>query len=260
MAAGAEFVGHLVARVHDDALDRAGRQGARADVLETLGGVGVLADVDEDAHDLDVPLLDHPSHGHRRVETSAVCQNDALHHFLPFFVLEMSSSPAKLRNSLTSDGSAATLVGDHQDRVVTRDRTQHAVERAAVEGRGHHVRAARRRANHHQVARTVDRSDPLAHHPTQVVHRRRRDGRCRGDDDSSRAVQVAHLDGAQVLEVARHGRLRGDDALGLESGHQLRRGRDHLPFEEVADPVLSLRLGHFSSFIQRRTPRIAERR
>ena len=102
---GAELLGHLVARVHEHAVDRPGHHGARPNVIEALGALGVLADVDEDTNDFDAPLLDHPANRHRRVESPAVGEDHALRHdYLSFLGWTAESSrPARDRNSVASD-------------------------------------------------------------------------------------------------------------------------------------------------------------
>ena len=82
----------------------------------------------------------------------------------------------------------------------------------------------------------------------------------------------AHLDRAEVLEVARHRGLRGLDALLGQQRHQLRLARDRLGLEQLGDAVLALVLGRAGprspsarssrrpSTAQARTPRMAVRR
>ena len=77
----AELLGHLVAGVDHDGLDRAGGQRPGADGVPVLAAaVGRLTDVDGDGDHLDTLVLDQPAHGHRRVETSAVGQYHPLRH------------------------------------------------------------------------------------------------------------------------------------------------------------------------------------
>ena len=51
----------------------------------------------------------------------------------------------------------------------------------------------------------------------QIAADRGGEHRRRGEDDPSRAVLVAHLDGAEFLEVTRHRRLGRGDALFAQS-------------------------------------------
>jgi hypothetical protein len=85
---------------------------------------------------------------------------------------------------------------------------------AAVERRGHHVRAAGWRAQHDQVAAALHLGHPLAHDPAQLVLRREPGRLVLGDRVHGLAAGHAHLHGTEVLQVARHRGLRGGDALG----------------------------------------------
>ena len=149
-----------------------------------------LADVDRHCHNLDRQFSLQPVHRHRGVEAAAVGQHHSLrHHRAPFLSgpsdprpnrppradrMEATSSPAL---GVVPDNSASraarcappALSRHHQDRVVTGDRTDHALEPAAVEGRPHHVRRARRGAQHDEVGGVGHLHHPLPEHPAQVV-------------------------------------------------------------------------------------------
>jgi hypothetical protein len=89
--------------------------------------------------------------------------------------------------------------------------------------------------------------------------RERRRGR---GDDAPNAVLVAHLDRAELLEVAGDRRLGGGDPLGLQD-RVTNWAAVEILSRSISSPnaVLALGLGHeLSSLIQRKTPIIAERR
>jgi hypothetical protein len=73
---GEEVVGELLAAVDDDRLDRPCGEGLRLQALP----VTLLAEVARDGDHLDAVVLDHPAHGHGRVETAAVGQDHSLRH------------------------------------------------------------------------------------------------------------------------------------------------------------------------------------
>ena len=67
-----------------------------------------------------------------------------------------------------------------------------------------------------------------------------------GDGVRHRPAGDAHLHRAEVLEVAAHRRLRGDDAVGREQLDELRLARHGLLLEQPRDAVLALRLARAS--------------
>ncbi len=79
-----ELLGHLVAGVDDEGLDRPGGECPRADSVPVLAtAVGRLPDVDRHRHDLDALVLDEPAHGDRGIEPTAVGQHYPLRHVRP---------------------------------------------------------------------------------------------------------------------------------------------------------------------------------
>ena len=62
--------------VYDGDLDRSGSEGTLADGVP----VAALAEVGGQRYDLDAHLLGHPAHRDRRVEPTAVGENDPLGH------------------------------------------------------------------------------------------------------------------------------------------------------------------------------------
>ena len=57
------------------------------------------------------------------------------------------------------------------------------------------------------------------------------------------AARHPHLDGAKVVEIARHRRLRRNDAFVAQEINQLRLARDRLDTDQSADRLLALDLG-----------------
>ena len=80
----AVVAGELVAGVDHDGLDRAG---AQRPLAHDVPVVARLADVDGQGDDLDAHVVDHPAHGHRRVEAAAVGQHHSLRHWSASFSL-----------------------------------------------------------------------------------------------------------------------------------------------------------------------------
>ena len=117
-----------------------------------------------------------------------------------------------------SSSPVVRLGGDAQQRVVAGDRAEQAVERRC--GRAPRRRRGRSPGGVRSTTRLAehgDLGDPLAQHPAQLVDRREPVGLELGDGVHGLAAGHAHLDRAEVLEVARHGRLRGRDALARPS-------------------------------------------
>ena len=110
----------------------------------------------------------------------------------------------------------------------------------AVEGRGHHVGAARRRAHDDEVARVRDLGHPLAQHPAEVVVGGEAVGLVLGDGVGELAAGQAHLDGAEVVEVAADGGLGGGDAGVGQQLDELGLAGDLVLGQEPGDPVLAL--------------------
>ncbi len=77
-----DVLGEVGARVDDLDLDRTGGAGTLADgfVLPR----NELADVDRAAHHLDAPVLAHPAHCDRRVQSTRVGEHNSLRHVVPF--------------------------------------------------------------------------------------------------------------------------------------------------------------------------------
>src|SRR3954453_10833239 len=119
------------------------------------------------------------------------------------------SSEVREGGELLGDLRATDALGrDHEERVVAGDGAEDLRQRGTVECRADDVRRARRGAEHDDVAGVSDLHDPVAEHPAQVVFRRALLlGEVRYGVDAL-AARGAHLDGTDLLEVARHGRLR----------------------------------------------------
>ena len=74
------------------------------------------------------------------------------------------------------------------------------------------------------TTRLPERADighPVAHHPPEVILRGDAIDRVLGDGVDGLAARHPHLDRTEVVEVARHRGLGGDDALGLEQLDEL---------------------------------------
>ena len=104
-----------------------------------------------------------------------------------------------------------------------------------VERRGHHVGGAGRRAQHDEVGRAWATSTTQS--PT--TRRRWSTGsallaRQLGDGVDGLAAGHPHLDGAEVLEVARHGGLGGRHALGRQQVDELALAGDGVLGEQAA--------------------------
>ena len=82
------------------------------------------------------------------------------------------------------------------------------------------------------------------HHPSQLVERSDTFGGELGHCVDGGAAGHAHLDRTQILQVARHGRLSGGDALLAEQLDQLRLVGDRVLFDQTSDRLLSLDLAH----------------
>src|SRR3954468_6786237 len=155
------------------------------------------------------------------------------------FVLQAGQLGQATRDLAPTDALGA----HHDERVVTGDVPEHVGEAGAVQRRAHHVRTPGRRPQQREVRGVRHLDHELPHHPAQVlvgrvrlvlgVLRHRVRHRPAGD---------AHLDRAQLLEVAAHGRLRREDPLGAEQLHDLGLARDHLLLEQAGEAVLALGL------------------
>ena len=89
----------------------------------------------------------------------------------------------------------------------------------------------------------------LAHDPPEVVVGRGALLGVLGDGVGHRPAGDAHLHRAQLLEVAAHGGLGRDHAVGRQHLHQLGLAGDRLLLEQAGDAVLALRFaerGHLS--------------
>ena len=112
-----------------------------------------------------------------------------------------------------------------------------------IQGRCHHVCGARRRPEHHDVAGERHLDHPVAHHPLQVILRRDLVlGQIRNGVHAL-ATAGPHLDGTQLLEVARHRRLSRHHAFGGEQVDHLGLAGDGVRLEQPRDAVLPLCLG-----------------
>ena len=151
-------------------------------------------------------------------------------------------SPASSREAL-GHGRPARLLGGHDEqRVVAGDGAEHAGQPGPVERRADDVGRARRGAQDDEVAGVRDLDHPVAEHPAEVVLGRPLVVGQLGDGVDGLAAADPHLDGAEVLEVARDRRLRGGDALAGEQLDQLGLAGHRVLLEQLADAVLALRL------------------
>ena len=212
---------------------------ARSTMRLVVDAAAVLADVDGEGDDLDAVVLDHPADGDGRVESAGVREHDSLGH------LGLAPHEAGEVGELGGDlGAADALGGDDDQGVVAGDGAEDVGQRGPVEGGADDVGRAGRRAQDDEVGRVGDLDDPLAQHPPQVVLGRPLLLRELGDGVDELAAAGPHLDGAEVLEVARDGRLGGDDAVGGEELDELRLARRRACWARAAgDAVLALVLG-----------------
>ena len=175
----AELLGHLVAGVDHDGLDRAGGQRPGPDGVPVLAAaVGRLPDVDRDGHHLDALVLNEPAHGDGRIEAAAVGQYHPIRHVqsssFPFnAILLRDDNAGDVAQAVRHRRAADVLVHDDEHRVVPRHRAHDLFQPAAIERRADDVGRARRRAQHHQVPRVRHLDHPLAEHAAQVVLRAR---------------------------------------------------------------------------------------
>ena len=173
---------------------------------------------------------------------AAVPQRRARHHAGPF-----DSMPARSRSVSAKRSPPAGSVATHS--IVSSPATvpSKPFEPAAVERRGDDVGAPRRRAHDDEVAGARHLGDPLPHHAAQVVERGDTLGRELGHGVHRRPARHADLDRAEILEVARHGRLGCGDPLAGEQLHELRLVRHLVLLDQTGDRLLSLHLAHRAS-------------
>jgi hypothetical protein len=91
--------------------------------------------------------------------------------------------------------------------------------------------------------RLTDLDHPVAEDPAEVVFGRPLLGGELRDGVDGRAPGDAHLDGAEIVEIARHGGLGGGDAVGGQQLHEVGLARHRLFDEQLRDAVLPLGLG-----------------
>ena len=123
-----------------------------------------------------------------------------------------------------------------------------------VERRADDVGRARRRAQHDEVARRRHLDHPVAEDPAQVVVGRPLVLGQLGDGVDRLPVRAAHLDGPEVVEVARHGRLGGRDAFAGEQVDELLLAADAVLGQQLGHEVLALGLGQPHGPVGRRSP------
>ena len=177
--------------------------------------------------------------------------------------------PGDIAQAVRHGVAADSLRDDDQHRVVAGHGAHDLFQPAAVEGGADDVGRARWRAQHHQVPRVRHLDHPLAEHPPQVVLGRDLVRGQLGERVGRLAPRQADLDRAEVIEVARHRRLGGLDALLGQQRHQLRLAGHRLGLEQLGDAVLALVLGQAALGVpahrgpptaQARIPRMAVRR
>ncbi len=133
---------------------------------------------------------------------------------------------------------------DHDEQgVVAGDGAEHLGQAGAVEGGGDDVGRAGRGAQDDEVAGVGDLDDPVAEHPAEVVLGGALVRGQLGDGVDGLAAGDPDLDGAEVLEVARHGGLGGGDAVGGQQLDEVGLAGDGVVGEQPGDAVLALRLG-----------------
>ena len=233
----AVLVGELVAGVDDEGFDGAGGARAGADGVPVV--VGVLADIDGEGDDVDVPFVVHPFDGDGGVEAAGVGEDDAAglvgaHRLV--------GSEAGEGGEFGGDVGAAGVFGaDDDEGVVTGDVAEDVGEAGPVEGGADDVRRAGRCAEDDEVVAVGDLDDEVAHDAAEVVVGGGGFFGVLGEGVGHGAPGDADFEGSELLEVAADGGLGGDDAVGGEELDDLGLAGDGLLLEEAGDAVLALR-------------------
>ena len=149
---------------------------------------------------------------HRRVESSAVCEHHSLRPPCAPFSFDCVSRARPARPRETCAMVAPPALCARRTSSVSSPATVPRTPGRARPGRGPTPTtwaAPRRRAQHDQVRRvTRPRRPTHRQHTAQVVVGRQLVGLVLRDGVHGLAAGHPHLDGAQILQVARHGRLR----------------------------------------------------
>ena len=141
-------------------------------------------------------------------------------------------------------GATDVFSGYHDQGVITGDGTEDLGHPRPVKGGADHVGRARWRPEYDEVERVVDISNPIRHHPTQMVLGRNAVDRMLRDRIDSLTSWTPNLDRTQIIEIARHGRLCGVEAFGLEQFGEPGLRRHRMLLEEGRDAVLAACLAH----------------
>ena len=232
--------------------------------------VAALADVQRHGDHLDAELLLEPAHRHRGVEAAAVGQHDSLrHHCAPFSsvpsrlpcrrslhravgravgagrVVVPSCRPARRaarRPARRRQSSAATT------RTVSSPATVPITPSKPLRSRAEPTTWARsgRGAQDDEVGRVRHLDHPLPQHPPEMVLGRDLVHGQLGQGVDGLTAGDPHLDGADLLEVARHRGLGGLDPFAGQELHQLRLVGHGVGLEQPGDAVLTLGLARSS--------------
>ena len=136
---------------------------------------------------------------------------------------------------------------DDQDGVVAGDGPHDLGQARPIEGRGHDVGRPGRRAQDHEIVAVIGLHHEFPHDPTEMVLGHHPVVGMLGDRIGHGATGDADLDRAELLEVAAHRGLGGDDPFRGHELEELLLAGDHLLLEETGDPD-SL-LSHYRSLI-----------
>ena len=226
-----------------------GGPGPLLDHLVVLGG---LADVDGQGDDLDAEVVDHPADRDGGVEAAAVGEDDALGHGGCASCLAIGVRQA----GQVGAGGWATAAPPASSATTTIRVSSPATVPSTSGGRSGRGRSRPRGRSRAGVRRTT-RLPECATSTTQSPNTRRRwssGARCSvgqlGDGVDGLAAGDPHLDGPEVLEVARHGGLGGRDAVGGEQLDEVGLAGDGVLGEQLGDAVLALGLGVITALLQ----------
>src|SRR3954447_18981680 len=134
------------------------------------------------------------------------------------------------------------LFGDAHQRVVTGNRADQPAHSGTVDCRCNNMGASGWRSQHDDVGRNLDLGNPFAEYAAKLILRRDARRLVLRDRVDRLPSGHPHLDRTEILQVARHGGLRGADPLVGQQVDQLRLVRDRVLADQLADDLLTLHL------------------
>src|SRR4029077_15845009 len=128
-------------------------------------------------------------------------------------------------------GGAARVAGNHEDRIVAANRADRFGELRAIDGKGERLRLADAGPDDNQVLDVLDALEKLG--GGALERDQRRGGADTGAPGPLVGAIARALDEAELLDVARNGRLRGVEAAALQTLAQLLLAVECVTIDEI---------------------------